>query len=288
MPLAASEQDCGRGTVYACGGIDSRKRRRVPTLSLGNRRSVCDFGYAGHIATDRRLEAAGWGERDDAAAGYSGHRPDLRRGERRRRARSLSPHAASSPARIRRSPAAPHRRGRRAGAPERRRLRAQDRRPTRVDPISQPDRPRDLCSPARAWCAGRPARRSSRPPAPAARSIRCGSASAAPCARPAACRSTCSRAQYEPDAYEVALTRDWPAALAFDGRGLRRRPDAARRPRRDQLRQLGRGRRDAAPDAARRARGRAAARHGRQRRRGASATAAAGTCSPRPAAARSA
>jgi hypothetical protein len=29
-----------------------------------------------------------------------------------------------------------------------------------------------------------------------------------------------SRAQYEPDAYEVALTRDWPAALAFDTRAF--------------------------------------------------------------------
>jgi hypothetical protein len=28
------------------------------------------------------------------------------------------------------------------------------------------------------------------------------------------------RAQYEADAYEVALTRDWPAALAFDTRGF--------------------------------------------------------------------
>ncbi|THD58973.1 lipid A-modifier LpxR family protein [Phenylobacterium sp.] len=28
------------------------------------------------------------------------------------------------------------------------------------------------------------------------------------------------RAQYDPDAYEVAVTRDWPAALAFDGKGF--------------------------------------------------------------------
>lgn len=28
------------------------------------------------------------------------------------------------------------------------------------------------------------------------------------------------RGQYDPSAYEVALTRDWPAALAYDGRGF--------------------------------------------------------------------